>query len=69
MVTTIQREKDIQKKLDLTAKALYDAKMFKRVIVPLGGEKGNITALGMVGLSKGFPNFAIIFHSRGSGTL
>ncbi|KPL06992.1 hypothetical protein AMJ86_06320 [bacterium SM23_57] len=46
----IQREKDIQKKLDLTAQALQEAKMFQRVIIPLGGDEGKITALGKVGL-------------------
>jgi len=51
VTNTIQREKDIQKKLDLTAKALYDAELFRRVIAPLEGEKGRITALGKIGIS------------------
>jgi PAS domain S-box-containing protein len=52
MANTIQREKDIQTKLDLTAKAIHDAGMFRRVIVPLEGEKGKITALGKIGVSN-----------------
>ncbi len=52
MANRIQREKDIQTKLDLTAQAIFDAELFRRVIVPLEKERGKIDAIGMVGLSK-----------------
>ena len=52
MANRIQRERDTQTKLDMMAQALFDAKMFQRVIAPLEGEKGRIVAVGKVGLSQ-----------------